>query len=358
MTARRRALRFVVMFVLAATASAAHATEADDAVARDEPYTQAQQLVDVDHGRRLNLYCVGTGSPTVVFDAGLGGSSSTWDLVQPAIALKTRACSYDRAGLGFSDPDTRPGTSANIVDDLHRLLTAASIKPPYILVGHSSGGMTVRLYADRYPEDVVGMVLVDPSHEDQGDREWQLEGQAAKDKWEQFYKQSLETKRKCIAVASSPAGLVQGTEMYKRCMPEPVAHFSTALNAVMLAHSATPTSQQAVLSELENVYYASSDQVRAARRRYGDMPLIVLTHAPFPKAPDETQAQRDLRTKLWETLHDELAALSSRGVNRTVPGTGHFIQWDKPQVVVDQILKVLAESRGQVPAVGTAEDGH
>lgn len=140
----------------------------------DPIYTKAQHLVDMDHGRRMNIYCRGAGSPTVILDAGLGGSLSTWGLVQAPIATRTRACSYDRAGLGFSDAATRPSTAMNIAEDLHALLNAAHVKPPYILVGHSFAGMTVRVYADRYPDDVVGMVIVDGSHEDQSVRVWAM----------------------------------------------------------------------------------------------------------------------------------------------------------------------------------------
>jgi len=87
--------------------------------------------VTVEAGRQLNLYCTGRGAPTVVFDSGLGDGTKAWGLVQSVIAAHTRACSYDRAGLGFSDPSARPGTNANSVDGLHRLLHAAGIKPPY-----------------------------------------------------------------------------------------------------------------------------------------------------------------------------------------------------------------------------------
>jgi pimeloyl-ACP methyl ester carboxylesterase len=199
--------------------------------------------------------------------------------------------------------------------------------------------MNVRLYADEYPAEVAGMVLVDPSHEDQSVRGWQLDSPGVQAGWNQW----LKDHRKCIV----PGGLVEGTELYKQCMPGPVGHFSAGLNTVMLQHSAQPTNQQAVLSENENIFYASADEVRTARRSYGDMPLIVMTHSPFPKGPGETQEQRDQKTELWEALHDELAALSSRGVNRTVADSGHFIQWDQPQVVVDSILEVLADTQGR-----------
>ncbi len=326
---------------LAGASRSAGAADVDPADARDAPYARAEQLVDVDHGRRLNLYCVGQGSPTVIFDAGLGGNTASWDTVQPVIAAHTRTCSYDRAGLGFSDPATRPGTSANAVDDLQHLLFAAVIKPPYILVGHSAGGLDMRLYAYGHAADVVGMVLVDPSHEDEEPRESQIAGLAAKDKASES--KSLEGKHQCVAAAQSHQ-LVRGSAMYKQCMPEPVTHWSEAMNTVMLRHSAEASNQRAVLSEFESFDTASADELRAARHSLGAMPLIVLTRAPSSPRPGQTQEQRDALNKMWASLHDEIAAESTRGVNRTVPGSGHFIQWDRPDVVVDSILEVLAET--------------
>lgn len=354
---REKALGFVVAATLAIAATAVHAAGADDTEARDAPYTKAEQLVDVDHGRRLNLYCVGEGSPTVVFDAGLGGNTGSWDTVQPAVAQKTRTCAYDRAGLGFSDPATRPGTSANIVDDLQRLLSAAGIEPPYILVGHSYGGLNVRLYAYEHPAEVVGMVLVDPSHEDDESRAWQIEGEAAKAKWEQANAKSLEAKRQCVAAAESHQ-LVLGSALYKQCMPEPVTHWSDALNRVMLRHSAEASNQRAVLSEEENIDTASADELRAARHSLGAMPMIVLTRSPPPPGPDQTQQQRDALNKLWDSLHDEIAAESTRGVNLTVPYSGHMIQWDQPQVVVDTVLGILLDARKGTPPVSTKAGAH
>jgi pimeloyl-ACP methyl ester carboxylesterase len=127
------------------------------------------QFVDVG-AHRLHLWCVGSGSPTVVFESGLGGGAFDWGYVQPSVARFRRACTYDRAGYGYSEPGPRPRTSRQIVSELFTLLDRAGIAGPVVLVGHSFGGYNVRLFAAEYPSKVVGLVLVDASHEDQGRR--------------------------------------------------------------------------------------------------------------------------------------------------------------------------------------------
>ncbi|PYX08862.1 MAG: hypothetical protein DMG85_09990 [Acidobacteria bacterium] len=123
---------------------------------------------NVGCGRLLSAYPFhGRGSPTVVLESALGGSSLSWALVRSEVAKFTCACSYDRAGIGWSDADPMPRTAQRIVNELHTLLTNARTKGPYVLVGHSFGGLAVRLYAAQYPEEVVGMVLVDPTHPSQ-----------------------------------------------------------------------------------------------------------------------------------------------------------------------------------------------
>jgi pimeloyl-ACP methyl ester carboxylesterase len=343
--------------MFAAMAGAAHAAATDDADLRDAPYAQVQRLVDVDHGRRLNLYCLGTGSPTVVFDAGLGGDTSSWDTVQAAVAQHTQACAYDRAGLGFSDPATRPNTSANAVDDLQRLLPAAGIKPPYILVGHSAGGLNMRLFAYEHEAEVAGMVLVDPSHEDEEPDALQILDQAARAKQEQADAEQLEKKSQCVVAAESRR-LVRGSPLYIQCIPGTEPHWSDAMNRAMARRNARPSYQRATYSELKNFDTESADELRTARHNLGDMPLIVLTSAPRPPKPGQSQAERERLNVLWETLHDQIAAESTRGASFIVLGAGHFIQWDKPQAVVDAILKVLAQARGQSPAASTGEGGH
>ncbi|BFI95219.1 MAG: alpha/beta hydrolase [Rhodanobacter sp.] len=302
-------------------------------------YTKPQLLVNMDHGRRMNIYCLGSGSPAVIMDAGMGDSTISWALVQPAIAAKTKVCSYDRAGLGFSDGSHRPSTAANDTDDLHKLLKAAHIAPPYILVGHSAAGMYIRVYADRYPDEVVGMVSVEGSHEDQWIRGWAIGAPGQQAKWDAFLKEYSS----CVDEAKH--GLVPGTPAYKKCVGDPDPRFSPAINAAQARYAATVRWQTAAASERQAVAYASADQARATRKHYGDMPIIVLTHSPYPKAKDETQDERNQRTLLWESLHLDVAAMSTRGVNEIVPNSGHYIQYDHPQVVIDAIEQVLSIAR-------------
>ena len=121
-------------------------------------------------GHQLHLWCTGAGSPTVVLEVGGGGNVLEWSRVQPEVAKTTRVCSYDRAGFGWSDLGPNPRSAVQIVSELHRLMQAANVSGPYVLTGHSLGGLYVRLYASTYPADVTGMVLVDSTHEDVDER--------------------------------------------------------------------------------------------------------------------------------------------------------------------------------------------
>ena len=128
-------------------------------------YPAPGRLLDVG-GRRLHLNCVGQGAPTVVLETGLGAWSSYWALVQPGVAVAARVCAYDRAGLGWSDPGPAPRGAGRIAGELHALLQQAGVPGPYVLVGHSNGGLYVRRYAGLYPEDVAGLVLLDATPPD------------------------------------------------------------------------------------------------------------------------------------------------------------------------------------------------
>ena len=157
------ALLIVVLSIVGATYQVI-ATEVDK-----RNYSAPGQLVDVG-GHRLHLYCTGNhvaGNPTVILEQGLGGISSAWALIQPEVAKVTRVCSYDRAGMGWSDSGPKPRDAQQIASELHALLQNANIQGPYVLAGWSFGGLYIREYASQYPDDVTGMVLLDSSHPDQ-----------------------------------------------------------------------------------------------------------------------------------------------------------------------------------------------
>jgi pimeloyl-ACP methyl ester carboxylesterase len=333
-------MALVACLLIASTASAGPATNVID----DPAYTHPQRMVEVEPGRKLNLYCIGTGSPTVIFDSGLGGDTSAWALVQPKISTHARACSFDRAGLGFSDAGRRPGDSANIVDDLHHLLVAAGIKPPYILVGHSFGGMNVRLYADRHFDEVVGMVLVDTADEDWLDYAWTLDPeQHSREHLYAAVQQGWQQDRDCVAAAEK--GLVEGTEVFKRCVPAVDPRYSPAINAAWLQQNRSVDHLRAVLSEEESLRTKSDDEVRSARRWFGNLPLIVLKSSLITKlGTGETQAHRDAINHLHLWLIDQYAALSTRGVVRIVPDSTHDIPMSQPEAVNAAILEVLDAS--------------
>ena len=327
---------------LAACASIAAAAASDGtrsiAVIDDPAYTQAQRLVTVDGTRRLNLYCSGEGSPTVIFDSGLGDGTKVWGQVQPQVAQQTRACAYDRAGLGFSDGTDDPGTSENAVRDLKRLLQAAAIHGPYVLVGHSYGGMNVRLFAARYPSEVAGLVLVDPSHEDLGRDIGALDPESDRRHW-----RYVEELGECLQ--ADPSEFVAGSKLFALCVAGAGPRYSDKINAVEIERGTQPARVRAWISEMTHVWAESADQVRRSSRDLGDIPIVVLTKEPSPPAGTETPELRAAKNAVWLRLHEEIAAMSSRGRRLTVENSGHYIQLDRPDVVVSAIREVVYSSR-------------
>lgn len=317
-------MRLTFSFVFSALLLASfHLDAATDAslspTISDLSYTKPARLVDVGSGRMMNIRCQGTGSPTVILDAGLGDDTISWAMVQPGIALTTQVCSYDRAGLGFSDGNQIPSTAKNNAQDLHSLLGAANIGPPYVLVAHSAAGMYIRVFADHYPSEVAGMVSVEGSHEDQSRKGWAIGAPGQKEKWDAFLTETGE----CVGKAQ--VGLAKGTPDFEKCVGQPDPMFSQEINDVRARVAATPHWQSAVNSERRALFYASAEETRTTRKSYGAIPIIVLTHSPYPKRDDETQEERDRRTLLWEFLHLEIAAMSTRGINIIVPNSGHYV---------------------------------
>jgi pimeloyl-ACP methyl ester carboxylesterase len=321
-----------------AFAASALAADAPRSVIDDPIYTHAQRLIDLG-SRRMNLYCSGSGAPAVILDSGLSDPDIVWGFVQPILARQTRVCSYDRAGIGYSDPATRASTTGNIVDDLHRLLRAAGVPAPYIMVGHSLGGLDVQLYAYRHPHEVAGMVLVDSAYEGE------FEGPGGERLLDTKTAQLLDQFRKCVAAA--PDGFVAGTELFKECIDgpdsEPNVHFSAAISAALAAVQARPAFQRAQLSELESAYAVGAHELLAARRPYGDMPLEVLTAGAQPKG--DPTAEDSARSKEAWAAHEAVAKLSTRGIHRTIADSPHYIQLYRPEEVIAAIKEIMGRIR-------------
>jgi pimeloyl-ACP methyl ester carboxylesterase len=287
------------------------------------------------------LLIAGSGEPTVVFAAGLIGTTLHWARVQRALALKTCTVAFDKAGIGFSDPGPLPRTASAIVEDLRAALTAADIAPPYVLVGHSAGGPQMRLFAFSYPQEVVGMVMVDSSSEHQYRRMDDATG--ARDG--ETLRRELRRTYSRLARLARAGALTPGTPDYDRAVGPPSPTLTTAVQTAHAVQRTSPAFWRALRSESAAADSVSSDEVAAARRSLGDMPLIVLTAGKFPPRPEETVAATEARHELWRTMHEEIAALSTRGDRRTVEGAGHSIQLDKPEAVIAATEEVLAMAR-------------
>lgn len=316
--------------ILGLTATAAQAATGDE-------FARPHRLVDIG-GRKMNLYCSGQGATTVVFDAPSGEAGWNWFKVQPAVAKHTRACVFDRAGLGFSDPAKRPNTAENVAEDLHKLLAGAGVKPPYVMVGNSLGGANVQVYAYRYPAEVKGLVLVEPEHED-GTRRLD---KASQGNLMKVHAMVREQNKYCLAGAEK--GFRPGSEERMNCIGKPADIYGPTLGAAVTSAIARPAYWRAMADEWDAIKL-SDEQLRKRRRPFGDLPVLVLTRGVSPYAvPGKPQSALN---KAMEdenaAIHKETAALSTRGRQRVVPGAGHVIHADRPEAVVDAVLEVLKQ---------------
>ncbi|HLZ75031.1 alpha/beta hydrolase [Phenylobacterium sp.] len=292
------------------------------------------KLVPLGDGRALYLYCEGAGAPVVVMDSGLGDDASSWRQVQDQIAAKakTRVCAYDRAGYGRSTGPAGPRDTKTEAADIAQMLQAAKLPGPYVLVGHSMASFNLRLFAYQHPKEVAGIVLVDPS----ADNQMAVIAANSPSTLKMQEAQNAHT-HACAAPDASPA-------MLKSCAGPPPADLPPELSGkgVGIPPAGYYAAQAAELDAFATI---DSKQTVAAKRKLGAMPLIVLTASDTTKAPGLPQAEIDAGAKAWSRLHDEIAALSTKGVNRLVEGSGHYIQKQKPQVVIDAVAEVVAAAR-------------
>jgi pimeloyl-ACP methyl ester carboxylesterase len=288
-------------------------------------YPPPGQFIELD-GRRIHLLVKGqeTGRPTVILEAGIGSFSSNWAWVQTELAASTRVVAYDRAGLGWSDPAPEPQDAQQSAADLHAALEEAGISGPYVVAGHSYGGLVVRAFADLYPQDVAGMVLVDASHPDQWAHILESRGGRTVAMGNRItgFLTRLGVVRLFGMNAGSTAGLPdQAAGEMKAFLDRPQA-WSTSSGVLSIWEART------------------RPQINRARP-LGDLPLAVLS-----------VTEQALYSEVLTELQAELPALSSNSLHRTVEGATHenlVSQREHALIVVDTILQVMDAAQTGTP---------
>jgi pimeloyl-ACP methyl ester carboxylesterase len=235
--------------------------------------TSQPDLYDVG-GYKMRMICGGSGTPPVILEGNWEEGVYTWQPIQSEVARFTQACTYDRAGLGLSDEGPAPRSCQAMVDELHTLLGQVGVEGPYVLVGSGNGGLTARIYADQYPDEVAGMVLLDSEHPNQRER---LEGHLPSwwAPWPNFQDLDWEA---CTAQVEATGSL-------------------------------------------------------------GDLPLLVLT--------GQGQPFSEQGNRLWFEMQEELAGLSTNSTHTIIEGSGHHINEDQPEAVVDAIRSIVEAIRGE-----------
>jgi pimeloyl-ACP methyl ester carboxylesterase len=285
-------------------------------------YDAPSKLVPVAGSRKLNLVCLGEGAPAVVFEAGASNTSSAWRAVQGRIALFTRACAYDRAGVGNSDPASRASDAANTVDDLYRLVRNAGIARPFVLVGHSAGGLYATLYADLHLRDLAGLILIDPPPVP--------------------YRPVFENSITPDERARSSANVEELIASLQACASGHPRSGFPALPAHVC--SAEASEQRSLWGGPRDAEGVDDQQEQRASRPYGSLPVLVMTAGE--RGPSRVVAAEGMAR--WnaavEAYHRRLAARSTAG-RAVVVRSGHMIQLEQPDVVVEAVQQMVEAAR-------------
>jgi pimeloyl-ACP methyl ester carboxylesterase len=313
----------------------------------DALYAKPGRFLTADDGAKLNFYCMGKGSPTVVFESGEGDWSPSWATLQPAVSGWTRACSYDRAGAGFSGPGPLPSNDKRFAEELHSALRNGGVKAPYILVGHASGGDIVRVFADLYLTEVAGMVLIDPAERDV-ETTYDLD-----DAWRGIDERNrghLTFCRDAVAAGKPspftpppdhPGWTCLGYSF--RGVPDP--RFSPTLNDALVTIMSTKVAMYEAL--LSGVGQRASDMkfLQTHRRSLGSRPLrIILAAYEIPATSRLPAAERIRFNEGFRASGAHLLDLSTNA-KLISTDTGAFVQFEKPDIVIDAIREVYDQAK-------------
>lgn len=297
-----------LVLILAGTIYESVAEAADS-----QAYPPPGQLVDVG-GHRLHINCVGTGSPTVVIEAGLGDWSTGWGVVQQGVAKTTRVCTYDRAGWGWSEEGPLPRDAVQFAQELHTLLQNANIPGPYLMVGHSLGGFSVRVFVHEYASEVAGVVLIDsmnPKQVTQSPIDVQSQSNSPA---QPFSLPATLAHFGIVRLLARPLGIMPSVPSDEN------AYFSRMVR---------PQSAQALTNESQGM--PASGAEASAVKTFGDLPLIVLT-AKLNSIPH------------WSEWQTELLQLSSNS-QQLFAESDHTIQFEKPEAAIAAIVKMVSQLR-------------
>lgn len=292
-------------------------------------------------GRKLHLHCTGPlgryGQPTVVLDAGLGMSTLAWSRVQPALEKRVRVCSYDRAGMGYSDADSTfaPRPSSQLAEELHTLLEYGGVQPPYLLVGHSIGGFLVRAYFNRHPKAVVGAVIVDGASEFMEER---VRGRDWQKKWQDEI--AAEHHRVTRERLFTALGITRW-QLRRQLQATPFPIGDSLIDASIFQMNQS-TYFRASLAEMDGI--AQTILELKKKGGLGELPIVVLTAGKFSLPGGASVEQTQEMRRIWvQELQPQLAHLSTRG-RQIIVDSGHMIPFEAPHTVVKAVFDVLAEA--------------
>jgi pimeloyl-ACP methyl ester carboxylesterase len=294
------------------------------ASAVDLPYLKAQQRIALPDGRRINVYCTGQGNPTVMLEGGWTTETSYWRKVQPALARRSRVCSYDRAGYGFSDPGPLPRTAVAIAQDFAAMVDALRLHGPIILMAHSLGAFPARLYASAHPDRVAALVLLDPPSEDDRALSSALGPR-------------FEPTGFVASVATCSAAVIAHPDITPDppiCLSSPTPTMPDGFNRMRSAMQRTAAYQRTAASELGAMYGVDGYEMRASPLWLRAMPLIVLTAENGSTDPSYSESENTEVRQIQWAAQARIAALSRRSVHRLLVGASHFIPMERPDDAV------------------------
>lgn len=285
------------------------------------------------NGYNMRIDCTGTGSPTLILDAGLGNDGLIWGKVQPTLSQTTRVCSYDRAGFGWSDPVPGQQDANRISDQLNGLLNAASIDGPIVLMGHSISGIYIRTYASRYPQHVAGLIFVD------GSTPLQMEHFPAD---MQAHMKRVETMAFLLGKVVTPIGLLRDMG---QCSQVP-AGFAPETGKMLAEDNCEPR-VNASEREMKNFKQSGNETVHTGP--YGNLPILIFSQDPNIHAKILSAKQGEELSNVWNGMQENLKHLSTRSRRIIAKGSTHYVQLDRADLINREVPLFIEQIRGSAP---------